>query len=75
LIEIGGIEMKIKIISVIAGACLGWLYYYFVGCASGACPITSNPYTSMIFGAAFLGLILPDILKKRKDKENESDQS
>jgi len=67
--------MKIKILSAVAGGILGWLYYHFVGCQSGSCPITSNPYTSMIFGAAFIGLILPDILKKKKDKENKSDQS
>jgi len=36
------------------GAAGGFLYYYFVGCASGSCAITSNPYASMAFGG-FLG--------------------
>ena len=37
---------------VIVGAIGGYLYYHFVGCASGACGITSNPFSSMLFGAA-----------------------
>jgi len=67
--------MLIRILSVIAGGGLGWLYYHFVGCVSGSCPITSNPWTSILFGSAFLGLLLPDFLKKKKDKEKSSDQS
>jgi hypothetical protein len=31
----------------------GFLYYYYVGCASGACGITSNPYASIAFGGFF----------------------
>ena len=26
-----------------------FLYYYYVGCASGTCAITSNPYSVLIF--------------------------
>jgi hypothetical protein len=33
------------------GAVLGFGYYKLVGCSSGACPITSNPYISTLFGA------------------------
>jgi hypothetical protein len=38
---------------VILGAGAGFAYYYFVGCASGSCAITSNPYASMAVGATF----------------------
>lgn len=41
--------MKI-VFSVAIGIFLGYLYYRLVGCSSGACPITSNKYTSMIYG-------------------------
>jgi len=37
---------------VIVGGLLGYLYYYYVGCTSGSCAITSNPYMSMLFGSA-----------------------
>lgn len=35
----------------------GFLYFYFVGCASGTCAITSNPYASIAFGG-FLGYFI-----------------
>jgi hypothetical protein len=34
------------------GGLAGFAYYYFVGCASGTCGITSSPYMSTIWGAA-----------------------
>ena len=35
----------------------GFLYYHFVGCASGTCAITGNPFSSIAFGSV-LGLFL-----------------
>ncbi|MFN8436491.1 MAG: DUF6132 family protein [Cytophagales bacterium] len=48
---------------VLLGAGLGYLYYKYIGCSSGACPLTSNPYTSMLYGAFLSYLILSSILK------------
>ena len=39
------------IIGVGIGAVLGFVYYKLVGCPSGACPITRNPYSSTLYGA------------------------
>ncbi len=39
------------IIGPVAGAVLGFVYYKFIGCSSGACPITSNPWISTLYGA------------------------
>ena len=55
----------IKIIAIIVGGIGGFSYYYFIGCASGTCPITSNPYISIIYGAV-LGYLFSDIFKKKK---------
>jgi len=41
----------------IIGGIGGFLYYHFVGCASGTCAITSNPYASIAFGG-FLGYFM-----------------
>jgi len=49
--------MALKIISgVVIGAGLGFVYYKFIGCAAGTCPITSNPLHSTLYGAV-LGLL------------------
>jgi hypothetical protein len=45
------------IIGIVIGGIAGYLYYRFIGCRSGSCPITSNPLSSIIFGAIFGGLI------------------
>jgi len=38
------------IVSVIAGGLIGYAWYRVVGCSTGACPITSSPWVSTIFG-------------------------
>lgn len=45
------------IIAPILGAVAGYLYYYYIGCSGGTCPITSSPYISTAWGAA-IGLLL-----------------
>jgi len=44
-------------IAILLGGTGGFLYFYFVGCANGSCGITSNPYSSIVFGSV-LGLFL-----------------
>ena len=44
------------------GALGGFAYYKFIGCASGACPITSNPVISTIYGAV-LGYLFANLWK------------
>ncbi len=46
------------------GALIGFLYYRFVGCATGACPITSNPWASIIYGA-LMGFMIGSIITGR----------
>jgi hypothetical protein len=49
------------------GALAGFGYYYFVGCYSGTCPITGNPYISTIYGAA-IGLLMVNGNRKEATK-------
>lgn len=44
-------------LAILIGGLAGFAYYWFVGCSSGSCAITSNPYMSIIFGSLF-GLFL-----------------
>jgi phage shock protein E len=46
------------LIGVGLGAVAGYLYYHFVGCASGSCAITSSPVNSTLYGAVMGGLLL-----------------
>jgi len=45
------------VLPLVIGAGGGFAYYHFIGCASGTCQITSNPYISTSYGAV-LGLVL-----------------
>ncbi len=45
------------IIGAVMGGTAGFLYYRFIGCRSGACIITGNPYISTIYGAVLGGLV------------------
>lgn len=38
-------------------------YYYFVGCPTGACPLTSNPFITMAY-MGFIGWLLSGIFGK-----------
>lgn len=54
---------KLTIIGVVIGAICGYLYYHYVGCASGTCPITSKPLNSTLYGAV-MGSLFFNIFKK-----------
>jgi hypothetical protein len=63
------------IIFTVAGALGGFLYWKFVGCASGTCPIKSVWYLSTLYGAllGFLtGSIINDIMLKIRKKRDQS---
>jgi hypothetical protein len=60
-------KYKLTIIGVLIGAIGGFLYYHFVGCASGTCPITSKPINSSLYGALMGGLLF-NIFKKETKK-------
>ena len=47
----------------IAGAMAGLAYYYFIGCATGSCPITSNPVSSMVY-MGLIGWLLSGVFGK-----------
>ncbi len=57
----------VTILGVLAGAIGGYLYYHYVGCASGNCAITSKPINSTLYGAMMGGLLL-NMFQKEKPK-------
>ena len=59
-------KYKKQITASALGAASGFAYYYFIGCASGTCVITSNPFISTAYGA-LLGFLLVGTFKKREN--------
>lgn len=55
------------IIGIVLGAFGGFLYWRFVGCVDGTCPITSSPLYSSLWGAAMGGLLLSMFTPKKKN--------
>lgn len=61
------LKHKLTIISILLGAIAGYLYYHFVGCATGSCAITSKPLNSTLYGAVMGGLLV-NMFKKENSK-------
>ena len=57
-------------IGILTGGVAGFLYWRFVGCSSGNCPITSSPVMSSIWVAAIGGLLLSIFRTDNKQKNN-----
>lgn len=53
-----GRDKMIKLlVGIVIGAAVGFAYYKFIGCASGVCLLTSNPFISTLYGAVMGALI------------------
>lgn len=53
-------------IGVATGAIVGYAYYYYVGCATGTCAITSKPINSTLYGSVMGGLLFNLFVKEKK---------
>jgi hypothetical protein len=58
------LQYKLEFSGVIIGALAGWCYWYFVGCVSGQCLITSKPLNSSVYGAVMGGLVFSLLRRK-----------
>jgi len=58
------LNKKVILITASLGALAGFLYWNYVGCASGNCAITAKWYTSTIYGL-ILGWLLGDSMHKK----------
>ena len=63
------IEHALTITGVVIGAVGGYLYWHYIGCLSGTCPITSSPVMSTIWGAIIGGLLLSMFKKDKKESK------
>jgi UDP-N-acetylmuramyl pentapeptide phosphotransferase/UDP-N-acetylglucosamine-1-phosphate transferase len=68
------INHKFGFLFLIPGIIGGYLYWRYVGCLSGTCPLKSNWETMVLFGGLigyFLGDIIDDYIKKKNNKKDE----
>jgi len=64
----------IIVIGTIAGAAGGFLYWKFVDCQSGTCPIKSVWYLSTLWGLVMgylVGSIIEELIMKARDKKTK----
>lgn len=59
------LNLKRISIGVILGGAIGFAYYYFIGCKSGTCAITSSPVISTMYGV-LLGVLWTFSTKKKE---------
>ena len=57
------------VLYALIGGALGFAYYYFIGCTTNTCAITSNPYISTGYGLG-AGFLLGFDFKFGGKKEN-----
>lgn len=67
-------KYKFVLLGLALGAIAGYAYYYFVGCNSGGCAISSKPLNSTVYGAVMGGLLANINKEKQPQKENENEQ-
>jgi len=50
-------------VALALGALAGFTYWYYIGCNSGSCAITSSPVNSSIYGAV-MGALFVNMFQK-----------
>ncbi len=57
---LSGVKFRKIIPGILIGGMAGFLFYYFVGCKTGSCPITGHSYSSIMAGG-LMGYLISDI--------------
>jgi len=72
-------KKRISLISLLLGGCMGFLYWKYIGCSTGTCPIKSHWHTMTLYGL-IMGWLVGDLIgsyfsKKKQDRSrSESNQ-
>ena len=61
-------RVGLLIVGILVGSIAGLLYWKFVGCESGSCPVSSSPYISTLYGAILGGLLFSIFRIEKKDE-------
>ena len=58
------------ITGIFAGGILGFAYYFFIGCETGSCAITSKPFNSSVYGMV-MGYLMFSMFQKPKNNTSD----
>jgi hypothetical protein len=58
-------QYKLYMIGFLLGSVAGFLYWKYIGCLTGTCAITSNPFRSSIY-FGIMGALIFGLFQKRK---------
>nr|WP_297166966.1 DUF6132 family protein [uncultured Dysgonomonas sp.] len=58
------------IAGALIGAVTGYMYWRYIGCSTGTCPITSSPLMSTLYGT-LMGSLFGGIFKKKNKVDNK----
>jgi hypothetical protein len=53
-------------LAIVIGGGAGFLYWYFIGCTSGGCMISSSPINSSLYGG-LMGILFVNAISSRKN--------
>lgn len=59
-------NILLPVLGAVVGGIAGYLYYFYIGCQSGACPLTSQPLPVTLYGAFTGGLLFNAFTGKSK---------
>ncbi|MDL2257194.1 hypothetical protein LJC06_03195 [Bacteroidales bacterium OttesenSCG-928-I14] len=58
------------LVGILLGGAGGYLYWRYIGCSTGACPITSSPIMSTLYGM-LIGSLLGGTVKVKPKNNKE----
>jgi hypothetical protein len=64
-------EEKSLFIGSFVGGVGGFLFWYYVGCSTGFCPVISSPVLSVIGGALFGAILFSAVIPKSTQSKTE----
>jgi hypothetical protein len=67
--KIRNIMIPRLLLGMFIGAIFGFAYYYFIGCNSGSCDITSSPINSTLYGLLSGGVLMFKIKEENEEKQ------
>ena len=62
-------KYRTLVMGILLGGVGGYMYYQFIGCSTGSCPITSQPINSTLYGAMMGGILFSTF--KKQEKRND----